>query len=82
MSMQGCPGSRMFDFRQQEDEAQEAGAQQSVPSQLRQWPVQLHLVSPHAPYFEGGDVLLAADCVAFSMGNFHSKYLKGNNQKS
>ena len=47
------------------------------PSELRQWPVQLHLVNPQAPYFQQADVLLAADCVAFSMGNFHSKYLKG-----
>jgi hypothetical protein len=47
------------------------------PSELRQWPVQMHLVNPNAPYFRGADLLLAADCVAFSMGNFHSKHLKG-----
>jgi hypothetical protein len=49
----------------------------NVPSQLRQWPIQLHLVSPAAPYFQGADVLLAADCVPFAMGNFHGDYLKG-----
>jgi len=48
-----------------------------VPSQLRQWPIQLHLVSPAAPYYQGADVLLAADCVPFAMGNFHGDYLKG-----
>jgi hypothetical protein len=48
-----------------------------VPSQLRQWPIQLHLVSPSAPYFQGADVVLAADCVPFAMGDFHSSYLKG-----
>jgi hypothetical protein len=48
-----------------------------IPSQLRQWPVQLHLVSPSAPYFKGADVLLAADCTAFAMGGFHSEQLKG-----
>jgi hypothetical protein len=37
----------------------------------------MHLVNPNAPYFREADLLLAADCVAFSMGNFHSKYLKG-----
>jgi hypothetical protein len=67
----------MFDFRQQEEETQEAGTPQTVPSQLCQWPVQLHLVSPHAPYYEGADVLLAADCVAYALGDFHQQYLKG-----
>jgi hypothetical protein len=37
----------------------------------------MHLLNPNAPYMHGSDLLLAADCVAFSMGNFHSKYLKG-----
>jgi hypothetical protein len=48
-----------------------------VPSQLRQWPIQLHLVSPAATYFQGADVVLAADCVPFAMGDFHNTYLKG-----
>jgi len=47
------------------------------PSELRQFPVQLHLLNPQAPYFEGANVLLAADCTAFSLGNFHSQFLKG-----
>lgn len=47
------------------------------PSELRQWPVQMHLVNPEAPYFRSADLLLAADCVAFSMGGFHSNHLKG-----
>ncbi|MDP4277201.1 MAG: 4Fe-4S dicluster domain-containing protein [Bacteroidota bacterium] len=47
------------------------------PSELRQFPVQLHLLNPQAPYFEGADVLLAADCTAFTLGNFHSQFLKG-----
>jgi len=64
----------MFDFRQQQEPAGEATG--SVQSQLRQWPVQLHLVSPNAPYYAGADVLLAADCVAYAMGNFHQDYLK------
>lgn len=48
-----------------------------APSELRQWPVQLHLVNPQASYFRNADVVLSADCVAFSMGNFHSQFLKG-----
>ena len=47
------------------------------PSSLRQWPIQLHLVSPLAPYFKEADVLVCADCVAYSLGNFHRDYLKG-----
>jgi len=46
-------------------------------SQLRQWPVQLHLVSPQAPYFKEADVLLSADCVAYAVGDFHKDFLKG-----
>ena len=37
----------------------------------------MHLVNPNAPYFRGSDLLLAADCVAFSMGGFHSNHLRG-----
>jgi hypothetical protein len=46
-------------------------------SQLANWPVQLHLLSPMAPQFRGRDVLLAADCTAFAFGSFHERFLKG-----
>ena len=70
----GCPGSKAMVFGEEESKGStESG---DTRSQLRQWPVQLHLLSPHAPYFENADLLLAADCVAFAMGNFHSGYLK------
>jgi hypothetical protein len=71
----GCPGSRTVEFKK--EDSREGGAPK-VPSQLRQWPIQLHLVSPAAPYYQGADVLLAADCVPFAMGNFHNDFLKGN----
>ena len=47
-----------------------------MPSQLSQWPIQLKLVSPQAPYFAGSDLLLVADCVPFAMGDFHNRFLK------
>jgi hypothetical protein len=75
MAFEGCPGSKMAYFPQNEE--QEGAPAAKVKSQLRQWPVQLHLVSPMAPYFQGADVLLSADCVAYALGNFHSDYLKG-----
>ena len=49
-----------------------------VPSQLSQWPVQLKLVPPSAPYFANADLLLVADCVPFAMGDFHNSLLKDN----
>ena len=70
----GCPGVKMMRFNADAKVDPATGAQ---PSMLRQWPVQLHLVSADAPYFEGADVLLAADCVAYTLGNFHNRYLKG-----
>lgn len=76
----GCPGSMARDFRAEEIK-QEAAAvpavAQVIASELRQWPVQLHLLNPQASYFKNSDVLLAADCAAFAMGNFHSRFLKG-----
>jgi len=48
-----------------------------MPSQLTHWPIQLHLISPRAPHYKNRDVLLAADCVAYTLGGFHNDYLKG-----
>lgn len=72
--MNGCPGSRMMDFREKKTGG-ETSAKRS--SELRQWPIQLHLISPQAPYYQKADVLLSADCVAYSVGDFHKDYLKG-----
>jgi len=71
----GCPGSKAVVIDRPHDDRNAPVAEQ--PSELRQWPVQMHLLNPNAPYLRGSDLLLAADCVAFSVGNFHSKYLKG-----
>ncbi len=81
----GCPGARSFTFDIDQDEVENAGKEEpavavaplEVKSELRQWPVQMHLINPMAPYFLDAEVVLAADCVAFSVGNFHQQYLKG-----
>lgn len=70
-----CPGSKMVDFRKKEETSGDITA--ARPSELRQWPIQLHLVSPMAPYYQKADVLLSADCVAYTAGDFHKDYLKG-----
>lgn len=72
----GCPGSRTMVIEKPETITNRTELPDQ-PSELRQWPVQMHLVNPNAPYFRDSDLLLAADCVAFSMGDFHSKHLKG-----
>ncbi len=49
----------------------------SAESELRQWPVQLHLLNPAADYFENADLLISADCVPYAFGAFQQKFLKG-----
>lgn len=70
----GCPGSRAMSFDAKPAAAAETGSRQS---QLAQWPVQLHLVSTSAPYFQDADLLIAADCVPFAYADFHKDYLAG-----
>lgn len=72
-----CPGTHTMDFSEEGPETEEVDESGSRPSQLRQWPIQLHLVSPLAPYCQKADVLVAADCTAFTLGDFHKDFLKG-----
>lgn len=57
-----------------DDEAKPAA---EAPSRLSQWPVQLRLVPANAPYFDGCDLLVAADCAAYACGSFHERFIKG-----
>ncbi len=75
--IEGCPGSQTLDFKDKDRKDTEA-PEGKIESQLRQWPIQLHLIAPTAPYYEGADVLLTADCVAYALGDFHRQFLKGN----
>ena len=71
----GCPGSKTVDFSQDKPvaEGDETGRR---PSHLSHWPIQMHLLSPMAPHYKGSDLVLAADCTAFTSGDFHKDYLK------
>jgi Fe-S-cluster-containing hydrogenase component 2 len=71
-----CPGMMSHQLRDSDAPASDAGAEE-VPSQLSHWPVQLKLVAPTAPYFAEADLLLAADCVPFAVGDFHRRFLQG-----
>ena len=69
----GCPGTAAKAIHRQQAPAACAPQQ----SQLRQWPVQIKLAPVNAPWFDGADVLVAADCTAYAYGNFHQEFIKG-----
>ncbi len=72
-SLGGCPGSRMQTISREKApvESKQEQKERVIPSQLRQWPVQIQLVPVNAPYFGGADLLIAADCTAYAYGNIH-----------
>ena len=70
----GCPGSNAKAIVREESSC--AAPVQGVPSQLRQWPVQIKLVPVQAPYFQGANLLIAADCTAYAYGNFHQEFIR------
>lgn len=76
----GCPGSAACEIPARAAAGEEGSAKSvSGASELTQWPIQLHLISPYAPDFKRSDLLIAADCTAFSLGSFHADFLKGKN---
>ncbi|MGI6665604.1 MAG: ATP-binding protein [Christensenellaceae bacterium] len=73
----GCPGMRAFSINATEKEnSEEVMPAQKASSALQQWPVQIKLVPVIAPYFENANLLIAADCTAFSHGDFHNTFMQ------
>ena len=69
-----CPGSMAVDLSQKPETENEP--QIRVSPELRNWPVQLQLLNPNAPYFKNADLLISADCAPFAYANFHQEFLK------
>jgi len=78
-SHQGCPGSRMREIKRDEEkpavDANTGG--QAIPSELTQWPVQIHLVPPTAPYFQNKELVVMNTCGAIASADVHWRYLRG-----
>lgn len=72
----GCPGSMPMRIGRQ-PAAKDYTPSDAAPSELTNWPVQLKLVSPAAPYFQDADLLLVADCVPFALAGFHARFVQG-----
>lgn len=84
MQKSGCPGMQAVQLKQggclgkktQEFDTAKTDVQTgATPSQLRQWPVQIQLVPTNAPYFDGADVLVAADCTAYAYADMHKDFM-------
>ena len=74
MQMGGCPGSQAAELAQKETDAPLTSA---AVSRLGQWPIQIKLLPVQAPFYQGARLLIAADCTAFSRGDFHERFMKG-----
>lgn len=72
----GCPGTQARALNRK-SAGEDTPCSVQAPSRLAQWPVQIKLAPIHAPYFDGADLLVAADCTAYAYGTFHEDFIKG-----
>ena len=70
----GCPGTQSRAF----ERTSEPASSVQIYSRLMQWPCQIKLVPANAPYFDGANLLIAADCTAYAYGNFHNDFIRGH----
>jgi Pyruvate/2-oxoacid:ferredoxin oxidoreductase delta subunit len=76
-SHQPCPSAQAMHFERNLPGREKVEIPAKNESMLSQWPVQLTLLPPNAPFFENADLLIAADCVPFAYSNFHNDFLRG-----
>ena len=72
----GCPGSMARMMAQKESTHETESVPFNIPSRLMQWPVQIKLLPVSAPFYDNANLLVAADCSAFTYGNFHEDFMK------
>lgn len=72
----GCPGTNSKKIEREEAPINNNFC--NVTSRLSQWPVQIKLVPVNAPYFDGANLLIAADCCAYAYGNFHNEFIRNH----
>ena len=72
----GCPGTQSKALRR--EPSAPASKMTAPTSQLMQWPCQIKLVPVNAPYFDGANLLIAADCTAYAYGNFHQEFIRNH----
>ncbi len=73
--LSSCPSAQMLHWTKEKEKGEQ---KVELHSELQQWPIQLHLVPPSAPYFRDADLVIAADCVPFAYADFHPDFLKGH----
>lgn len=72
-----CPSAQIMSWKKGTMNHKPSTIDHKLQNELRQWPIQLHLVPPTAPYFKNADLVIVADCVPFAYTNFHQDFLKG-----